>query len=209
MASYRKNKQRSKSHATKEYEFQQPGNSDVSVEYTESSVNRNSSSTQKVRGKHRFWIGITALIMFGTGIYLQSSVSTIKDVQSDGIGKGMKAGVRLVSSDDLADLVARDFKIEMKQNTTTSRMLIWDFAAEDGDIVTVKVDGNILQTNINIMNSPVALDIPVPSVVEILGVKDGGGGITYAAKFPGAVQNNVYFNSAPVGSSNVYMITVQ
>lgn len=147
--------------------------------------------------------------MFGTGIYFQSSVSTIKDVQSDGIGKGMQAGVRLVSSDDLADLVARDFKIEMKQNTTTSRMLIWDFAAEDGDVVTVKVDGNILQTNINIMNSPVALDIPVPSVVEILGVKDGGGGITYAAKFPGAVQNNVYFNAAEVGSSNVYTITVQ
>ncbi|GAA0136122.1 hypothetical protein YSY43_29630 [Paenibacillus sp. YSY-4.3] len=148
--------------------------------------------------------------MLGVGLYFQGPTAySIKDVQSDGIGKGMQAGVQLVSSDDLADLVARNFEIEMKQNTTTSRMLIWDFAAEDGDVVTVKVDGNILLANINIMNNPVALDIPIPSVVEIIGVKDGEGGITYAAKFPGAVDNSVYFNAAPVGSSNVYTITVQ
>jgi len=66
-----------------------------------------------------------------------------------------------------------------------------------------------LSANINIMNKPVALDIPIPSVVEIIGVKDGGGGITYGVKFPGAVQNNAYFNAAPVDSSNVYRITGQ
>ncbi|GIP59043.1 hypothetical protein MKX50_24870 [Paenibacillus sp. FSL W8-0186] len=209
MANYRQNKQRPKSHATNQYESQQTENDDVPLEYTESSVNRRSSSTEKKRNKHRFWIGITVLITFGMGIYFQGSTSTIKDVQSDGIGKGMQAGVLLASSDDLADLAARDFKIEMKENTTTSRMLIWDFAAEDGDVVTVKVDGNILQTDINIMNNPVAVDIPVPSVVEIIGVKDGGGGITYGVKFPGAVHNSAYFNAAPVGSSNAYTITVQ
>ncbi|MUG47683.1 hypothetical protein [Paenibacillus woosongensis] len=209
MANYRQNKQRPKSHATNQYESRQTENDDVPLEYTESSVNRRSSSTEKKKNKHRLWIGITVLIAFGMGIYFQGSTSTIKDVQSDGIGKGMQAGVLLVSSDDLADLAARDFKIEMKENTTTSRMLIWDFAAEDGDVVTVKVDGNILQTDINIMNNPVAVDIPVPSVVEIIGVKDGGGGITYGVKFPGAVHNSAYFNAAPVGSSNAYTITVQ
>ncbi|MGW9124915.1 hypothetical protein ACWGPW_07925 [Paenibacillus chitinolyticus] len=121
----------------------------------------------------------------------------------------MKAGIQLAAADDSAGLEARDFEIEMKKDTTTSRMLIWDFAAEDGDVVTVKVDGNILQANITIMHSPVALDIPIPSAVEIIGVKDGGGGITYGVKFPGAVQNNAYFNAAPVGSSNVYTITGQ
>ncbi|WP_258042458.1 hypothetical protein [Paenibacillus sp. UNC499MF] len=142
-------------------------------------------------------------------MYFQGPNGSIKDVQSNGIGKGMKAGIQLVAADDSAGLEARDFNIEMKKNTTTGRMLIWDFAAEDGDVVTVKVDGNILQSNITIMHSPVALDIPIPSVVEITGVKDGGGGITYGVKFPGAVQNNAYFNAAPVGSSNVYTITGQ
>lgn len=149
------------------------------------------------------------LITFGMGIYIQGSTSTIRDVQSDGIGKGMKAGIQLAAADDSAGLEARDFEIEMKKNTTTSRMLIWDFAAEDGDVVAVKVDGNILQANIFIMHNPVAVDIPIPSVVEIIGVKDGGGGITYGVKFPGAVHNSAYFNAAPVGSSNVYTITGQ
>ncbi|MFE6795346.1 hypothetical protein [Paenibacillus chitinolyticus] len=179
------------------------------MEYTGASDNRKSSSNGKKRNKHRFWIGITALITFGMFMYFQGSTGSIKDVQSNGIGKGMKAGIQLAAADDSAGLEARDFKIEMKKNTTTSRMLIWDFAAEDGDVVTVKVDGNILQSNITIMHSPVALDIPIPSAVEIIGVKDGGGGITYGVKFPGAVQNNAYFNAAPVGSSNVYTITGQ
>ncbi|WP_110930690.1 hypothetical protein [Paenibacillus bouchesdurhonensis] len=209
MANYRKNKQRSKSHATNQYEFRQTENDDVPLEHLESSFNRKSSSTQKVRNKHRFWIGITVLITFGMGIYIQGSTSTIRDVQSDGIGKGMKAGIQLAAADDSAGLEARDFEIEMKKNTTTSRMLIWDFAAEDGDVVAVKVDGNILQANIFIMHNPVAVDIPIPSVVEIIGVKDGGGGITYGVKFPGAVHNSAYFNAAPVGSSNVYTITGQ
>ncbi|AZK45659.1 hypothetical protein [Paenibacillus lentus] len=210
MANYRQNKERSKSHATNQYEPRQTDNEDVSSEYTESPGNDKSSSRPKIKNKHRFWIGITVLITLGMGIYFQgSSIHSIRDVQSDGIGKGMKAGVQLAAVDDSAGLEARDFEIEMKKNTTTSRMLIWDFAAEDGDVVTVKVDGNILQTNINIMHSPVAIDIPIPSVVEIIGVKDGGGGITYGVKFPGAVHNSAYFNAAPVGSSNVYTITVQ
>ncbi|MCQ6561261.1 hypothetical protein [Paenibacillus mendelii] len=53
------------------------------------------------------------------------------------------------------------------------------------------------------------LNIPIPSVVEVIGVKDGGGGITYGVKFPGAALNSAYFNAAPVGSANVYTITGQ
>ncbi|EGL18121.1 MULTISPECIES: hypothetical protein [unclassified Paenibacillus] len=209
MANHEQNEQKPKSYAPNQYEPRQREDDDVPLEVTGSSVNRKSSSNGKISNKHRFWIGITALITFGMGMYFQGSTGSIKDVQSNGIGKGMKAGIQLAAADDSAGLEARDFEIEMKKNTTTSRMLIWDFAAEDGDVVTVKVDGNILQANINIMHNPVFLDIPIPSVVEITGVKDGGGGITYGVKFPGAVQNNAYFNAAPVGSSNVYTITGQ
>lgn len=97
----------------------------------------------------------------------------------------------------------------MEKGVKSSRLLLWDFAAEDGDVVTVKVDGNILAENVSILHKPTALTVPVPSVVEIVGVKDGVGGITYGVKFPGGIENQAYFNVAPVGSANVYYIKGQ
>lgn len=185
---------------------------DVRTEYqddSQSAVYGPASPVDGRKNKHRFWVGIVALIALGIGIFFGSPGGGLQDVQSNGIGKGIRAGKVLAVTDDEAGLMARDFDIEMKKNTKTSRMLIWDFAAEDGDVVTVKVDGNIVQSNITIMHQPLVLDIPVPSVVEVQGIKDGGGGITYGVKFPGAVKNNAYFNAAPVGSANVYTITGQ
>lgn len=208
MDSYRQNKKKPRSYARNEVESRPTETEDASLEYSEEAASQPSSAVN-IKDKHRFWIGITALITIGLAFFTHTSTGRVDDVKSNGIGKGMEAGIRLAASDDSANLEARDFEIEMKANRKTSRMLIWDFAAEDGDVVTVKVDGNILQSNIGIMNKPVAIDVPVPSVVEIVGVKDGGGGITYGVKFPGAVHNSAYFNAAPVNSSNAYKLTGQ
>lgn len=94
----------------------------------------------------------------------------------------------------------------MKKGTQTSRMLIWDFAAEDGDIVEVRVNGKTINSRVHLLNEPKAIEIPVPGKVEIIGVKDGVGGITYGVKFPGNVSNRAYFNVAPEGSSNTYTV---
>ncbi|MFM1653551.1 hypothetical protein ACI7RC_15770 [Brevibacillus sp. B_LB10_24] len=158
--------------------------------------------------KHQFWMGITALLMVLFTMFENTGSGRLKDVQS-GIGKGMRAGVTLAAADDDIDMQPRDFNIEMKKGLTTSRLLIWDFAAEDGDVVTIKVNGSVLADNLGIFHEPAVLDIPIPSIVEIVGVKDGVGGITYGVKFPGGVVNNAYFNAAPVGSANVYTITGQ
>lgn len=80
----------------------------------------------------------------------------------------------------------------MKKGTQTSRMLIWDFAAEDGDIVEVRVNGKTINSRVHLLNEPKAIEIPVPGKVEIIGVKDGVGGITYGVKFPGNVSNRAY-----------------
>ncbi|WP_336774715.1 hypothetical protein [Paenibacillus sp. MMO-58] len=159
--------------------------------------------------KHYFWIGITALITFVGALFLGSTKNySMQDVVSNGIGKGMPAGTTLISKDEGVDLTARDFDIKIKQGKTSSRVLIWDFASEDGDVVTVKVNGVVVASNIGIMNTPVPLEIPIPSKVEIVGVKDGVGGITYGIKFPGAASNNSYFNIAPEGSANTYNLTI-
>ncbi|MBP1989642.1 hypothetical protein [Paenibacillus eucommiae] len=164
----------------------------------------------KRKNKHRFWMGIMALVLFATFFFFDSSSlsGNMKDVQSNGIGKGMMAGTILTYSDDSAGLQPRNFELEMKKGMDTSRVLIWDYAAEDGDVVTVKVNGQILVENVGIFHKPVVLQVPIPSTVEIVGIKDGGGGITYGVKFPGAVANSAYFNAAPVGSSNVYTLRV-
>ncbi len=204
-------RERSKSYEPKGFGSRQTGSGDPEYREAPAPANLNTSAAEKnrSRNKHRFWIGIAALVIFGAAIFFNGSTGRLDDVRSNGIGRGMEAGKILAASDDSAGLEARDFEIRMKENLTSSRMLIWDFAAEDGDFITVKVNGEVLATNIGILNKPLSYEIPIPSVVEIVGIKDGVGGITYGVKFPGAVQNNAYFNAAPVGSSNVYTITGQ
>ncbi|CAH1201563.1 hypothetical protein PAECIP111893_01656 [Paenibacillus plantiphilus] len=163
----------------------------------------------KAAKKHRFWIGLTAILAIAASIVLGDGSSfSMRDVMSNGIGNGMQAGTKLATTDEGIELLSRDFEIEMKQGTTSSRMLIWDFAAEDGDVVTVRVNNVVVAANIGIMNKPIALDIPIPSVVEVEGVKDGVGGITYGIKFPGAAGGSAYFNVAPEGGANVYTLKI-
>lgn len=159
--------------------------------------------------KHRFWMGVAAALIiagsFAVGMMETSRSVTLQDVQANGYGAA-KAGHVLVQSDTDASLTARDYNVEMEQGTTTSRVLIWDFAAEDGDVITVKANGEVVATNVGIFHKPALVEVPVPSVVEIVGVKDGGGGITYGIKFPSAIGSRAYFNAAPEGSANKYTL---
>lgn len=202
-------KEQSKAYGQKSSKSEQSENEDS--EYRKASANSNTSAPgmNSSRNKHRFWIGIAALLTFCILLFFTGPVGNLENVRSNGIGKGIDAGKILATTDQSVELEPRDFEIQMKKNTTSSRMLIWDFAAEDGDYITVKVNGEVLATNIGILHKPLSYEIPVPSIVEIIGIKDGGGGITYGVKFPGASQNNAYFNAAPVGSANVYTISGQ
>ncbi|MFF2481045.1 hypothetical protein [Paenibacillus sp. NPDC058071] len=163
----------------------------------------------KKKNLHRFVIGLVALgAVAGFIITSGSSGSRVKidAVKANGgVGLGVSAGTILATTDD-AGMAARDFNIEMKQGTGDGRALVWDYAAEDGDVVTIKVNGAVVAENVQIYHKPVSVNISVPSVVEVIGVKDGGGGITYGIKFPGAVGNSAYFNAAPEGSANTYTI---
>ncbi|KAA9001005.1 hypothetical protein F4V43_14260 [Paenibacillus spiritus] len=167
------------------------------------------------RGRNRkknrpaFWAGMTALLMLAVYLVTDGSTAGMEDVRSNGIGRGLSAGVQLASADSSAGLAPRDFDLKMKAGITSARVLVWDFAAEDGDVVTIKVNGTAVSENVGIFHKPVAVDVPVPCRIEVVGVKDGGGGITYGIKIPGAVSGSAYFNAAPVGSANTYTLTGQ
>ena len=58
---------------------------------------------------------------------------------------------------------------------------VWDDVAEDGDVVELSSDG--LTVSVPILNQPSRIALPMPrqGVVNIAGVRDGGGGITVGA----------------------------
>ena len=58
---------------------------------------------------------------------------------------------------------------------------LWDTDAEDGDMV--RIDSSGFSTVVTLTNAPITFAVPVPEqgVINITGVRDGGGGITIGA----------------------------
>lgn len=92
--------------------------------------------------------------------------------------------------------------LRFPRDTKETSLLIWDYAAEDGDWVQLFFEGEPLGPPFMIENAPKTFRVPVGGTFEVLGVRDGGGGITYAVHFPdlrmsvrngtGAEQRNTY-----------------
>jgi len=102
----------------------------------------------------------------------------------------------------------KDHIVEFKKGIQRTSMLIWDFAAEDGDQVEILVNGQQVRAPFVIKHAPVAVDVPVGAVVEVRGVVDGGGGgITYAVNFPELPRS--ILNSAEAGSANKYTLVMK
>ena len=98
----------------------------------------------------------------------------------------------------LRDLKVRDSQVYL---------IVWDNGAEDGDFVTVKVNGKVYANNFMLRNSansiPVALNAGA-NLVEINGIRDGGGGITLAADVSN--QGNMTNTPFPVGATAMFYI---
>lgn len=60
-------------------------------------------------------------------------------------------------------------------------LTLWDTHAQDGDVVLVQSGG--YQQEVTLLNKPARIAVPVPpsGVINIVGVHDGGGGITIGA----------------------------
>lgn len=122
------------------------------------------------------------------------------------VSKELPIGTKLMSKDSM--LSGRDLSINYTSEVKSTKVWIWDYAAEDGDYVQVKVNGAVLGDPFMIKNKPVELTVPLDEpvvTVEVLGVKDGGGGITYAIYYE--LDGTTYFNGAGEGESNKYTLT--
>lgn len=57
---------------------------------------------------------------------------------------------------------------------------------------------------VSLLDAPLRVSVPASCTVEIVGVRDGGGGITYA--LDSANLGRTYLNKAPVGGRNTYRL---
>ncbi|MFP7297030.1 hypothetical protein [Neobacillus niacini] len=156
-------------------------------------------------------LGWTALTIVGLAIlsgFFTTSFSdegTAEEVVANRISNATEAGESLFEEETNANIEARDFEVtNAGGDGGEARMLIWDFNKVDLDEVAVLVDGVPVKEKLILSENAAAISIPVPSTVTVRGVKDLGGGISYAVKFPN--NDTTYFNVVAAGQNNTYTV---
>lgn len=165
------------------------------------------SRRKKVDKPLKIFGGICIAISIVTVFFLNKSTvdtsESAKNALKNGISTSVSAGTILLSKDK--DSQAKDYAITHNSNEKESKIWVWDYAGEDGDYVQVLVDGAPLGEAFMIKNKPKELIVPAVGMVQVKGIKDGGGGITYAVRYD--INGTSYFNGTPEGELNTYTLT--
>ncbi|WP_449540103.1 hypothetical protein [Ferdinandcohnia sp. Marseille-Q9671] len=158
---------------------------------------------KQLKGMKR--LGYIALAI-GIGALLFTDTTTVDTSESarnaleNQISTAISAGVVLLENDE--NLGAQDYTITHASDLDETKIWVWDYAAEDGDYVQVLVDGTPVSESFMIQHKPRELTVPSTGSVQIKGIRDGGGGITYAVRYD--INGTSYFNTAPEGEFNTY-----
>jgi hypothetical protein len=112
------------------------------------------------------------------------------------------AGSVLTKTDSITR--SGNYTIQFAAQSQSTLMLVWDYAAEDGDMVSVLVNGAPMGESFTIMHAAKVVRVPTGSDVSVIGTRDGGGGITYAVNFPDAQRTVV--NGIQTGEMNRYVL---
>ena len=154
---------------------------------------------------------VTGLIfagLFAVSLYLMTDSPTVNTSEEavqaleSGMSTTLPVGVRIQSNDECLD--GQDLTITHSSREDECKIYIWDYAAEDGDYVQVIVDGIAICDPFMIKHDPVAFTVPAVGEIQVLGTRDGGGGITYAVHCD--VNETTYFNGTDVGDGNLYTL---
>jgi hypothetical protein len=160
---------------------------------------------QKKKNKPFIFFGSICLILGIVGISLANTATvdeseTAKNALQNKMSTGVSAGVILLSSDE--NIGAQDYTITHSSPEKDTKIWVWDYAAEDGDYVQVLIDGKAISEPFMIKHKPKVFTVPSVGTIQVKGIKDGGGGITYAVRYE--LNSTSYFNSAPEGEFNTY-----
>src|SRR5690606_15935234 len=103
-----------------------------------------------------------------------------KQVLADGMSGSVTAGTVLLAADE--NMAPQDYTITHQSQQESTAIWVWDYAAEDGDYVQILYNGAPMTDAFMIKHKPKRFDVPAVGLVQIRGVRDGGGGITYAVR---------------------------
>ena len=154
-----------------------------------------------------FFGTILAMVLaIGLSMILGSYTSegSAEEVVANRISKSTMAGETPFTDETNAGITAKDFEVTVGDSGGDAKMLIWDFNSEDHDEVQILVNGKPVKEKLILAHSPAAISIPVPSTVTVKGLKDNGGGISYAVKFPN--DKVTYYNVVSVNAGNTYTV---
>lgn len=157
--------------------------------------------------KSVFFGSILAVVLaIGLSMILGSYTSegSAEEVVANRISKTTLAGETPFTDETNAGITAKDFEVTVGDSGGDAKMLIWDFNSEDHDEVQILVNGQPLKEKLILATNPAAISIPVPSTVTVKGLKDNGGGISYAVKFPN--DKVTYYNVVSVNAGNTYTV---
>lgn len=125
-----------------------------------------------------------------------------KSALKNKVSTTVSAGSVLLDADE--NVEPKDYTITHKSDAKETKIWVWDYAAEDGDYVQVLVNGAPVSDAFMIKHKPKELAVPASGEVQIRGIRDGGGGITYAVRYE--VNGTSYFNGIPEGEWNTYTL---
>lgn len=112
------------------------------------------------------------------------------------------AGTVLAATD--SPLRGKDYVLEFPGEIKETEVLIWDFAAEDGDTIQFKANSRPITEPFILFHTPRSVNVPVGGAIEVIGIRDGGGGITYAVNFP-SISTSIR-NGMETGEGNLYTL---
>ena len=182
-----------------EFEENSSYDSETSAVGSDEKTNRkNRDKPLKIFGAICLAFGIASFVFFDTGTANQSE-SAINALESK-VSTGVSAGVILLAED--ANIGKEDYTITHTSTSDQTKIWIWDFAAEDGDYVQVLVNGTPTSDPFMIKHKPKVMTVPSVGTIQVKGIRDGGGGITYAVRYE--LNGTSYFNGAPEGEFNTY-----
>lgn len=166
---------------------------------------QNQSNKKKDKPLKIFGALCIALFIISMIFDSTSSVNTsdaAKNALVDKVSTSLSAGTILLANDE--NIGQQDYTIAHKYDKSDTKIWVWDYAAEDGDYVQVLVNGTTVTDAFMIKHKPVEITVPAVGEVQIKGIKDGGGGITYAIRYD--LNGTNYFNYAPEGEFNTYTL---
>lgn len=158
---------------------------------------------EKLKGMKRLGymaLAVGIIAMFLTDTATVDTSESARNALENQVSTAISAGVVLLEDDE--NLGAQDYTITHASDVDETKIWVWDYAAEDGDYVQVLVDGTPVSESFMIQHKPKELTVPSTGSVQIKGIRDGGGGITYAVRYD--INGTSYFNTAPEGEFNTY-----